>query len=196
MVMIQWAINLRTEKELIEEFAKGNVEQASIEFVKRYKNFVYLVAFRYVKNHEDAEDITQEVFIDSLQKIKYFRQESSLKTWLYRITVNKSKNFLRKQKLLTLVRFSKDEEDEDKEVDFPDISQNNRLESKELEERFLEAIAQLPEKQREVFSLRYFDNLSFNEISNMLGTSVGGLKANYFHAVKKIASIMKQYLEE
>lgn len=194
--MIQWAINLRTEKELIEEFAKGNVEQASIEFVKRYKNFVYLVAFRYVKNHEDAEDITQEVFIDSLQKIKYFRQESSLKTWLYRITVNKSKNFLRKQKLLTLVRFSKDEEDEDKEVDFPDISQNNRLESKELEERFLEAIAQLPEKQREVFSLRYFDNLSFNEISNMLGTSVGGLKANYFHAVKKIASIMKQYLEE
>lgn len=194
--MIQWAINLRTEKELIEEFAKGNVEQASIEFVKRYKNFVYLVAFRYVKNHEDAEDITQEVFIDSLQKIKYFRQESSLKTWLYRITVNKSKNFLRKQKLLTLVRFRKDEEDEDKEVDFPDISQNNRLESKELEERFLEAIAQLPEKQREVFSLRYFDNLSFNEISNMLGTSVGGLKANYFHAVKKIASIMKQYLEE
>jgi RNA polymerase sigma-70 factor (ECF subfamily) len=196
MVMIQWAINLRTEKELIEEFAKGNVEQASIEFVKRYKNFVYLVAFRYVKNHEDAEDITQEVFIDSLQKIKYYRQESSLKTWLYRITVNKSKNFLRKQKLLTFVRFRKDEEDEDKELDFPDISQNNRLESKELEERFLEAIAQLPEKQREVFSLRYFDNLSFNEISNMLGTSVGGLKANYFHAVKKIASIMKQYLEE
>jgi len=194
--MIQWAINLRTEKELIEEFAKGNVEQASIEFVKRYKNFVYLVAFRYVKNHEDAEDITQEVFIDSLQKIKYFRQESSLKTWLYRITVNKSKNFLRKQKLLTFVRFRKDEEDEDKELDFPDISQNNRLESKELEERFLEAIAQLPEKQREVFSLRYFDNLSFNEISKMLGTSVGGLKANYFHAVKKIASIMKQYLEE
>jgi RNA polymerase sigma-70 factor (ECF subfamily) len=70
------------------------------------------------------------------------------------------------------------------------------LENKELEEKFLEVLASLPEKQREVFSLRYFEDLSFNEISEMLGTSVGGLKANYFHAVRKIANEMKKYLEE
>lgn len=195
--MIQLAIKLQTDREIIEEFVKGNVEQAANEFVRKYKNFVYLVAFRYLKNYDDAEDVTQEVLIDAIQKLKYFRQESSLKTWLYRIAVNKSKNLLRKKKLLTFIRFgSSSNDEEEKELDFPDISQNNKVESKELEEKFLEVVANLPEKQREVFSLRYFDNLSFNEISQMLGTSVGGLKANYFHAVRKIASALKEYMEE
>jgi len=194
MKMIQLAINLKTDREIIDEYTRGNVEQATNEFVRRYKNFVYLVAFRYVRNYDDAEDITQEVFIDALRKLKDFRRESSLKTWLYRIAVNKAKNHLRKQRLISLVRFSRPEEDD--EMDFPDHSQSNKLERKELEEKFLEVLASLPEKQREVFSLRYFDNLSFNEISEMLGTSVGGLKANYFHAVRKIANEMKKYLEE
>ncbi|MCX7908684.1 MAG: RNA polymerase sigma factor [Ignavibacteria bacterium] len=194
--MLNLAINLQTDKEIIEEFTKGNVEQAANEFVKRYKNFVYLIAFRYVKDYDDAEDITQEVFIDALQKLKFFRQESSLKTWLYRITVNKCKNFLRRRKLVTLVRFGFPNDDEEKGLDFPDNSQNGGVEKKELEEKFLEVVASLPEKQREVFSLRYFDNLTFAQISNLLGTSIGGLKANYFHAVRKIAFAMKQYLED
>lgn len=194
--MYQLTIKLQSDSEIIEEFAKGNVEQAANEFVRMYKNFVYFAALRYVKNHDDAEDITQEVFIDALDKLKYFRKESSLKTWLYRIVVNKSKNFLRKQKLVSLIPFVRNDDEEEKTIDFPDPSENNKLERKELEEKLLETINSLPEKQREVFSLRYFDNLSFNEISNLLGTSVGGLKANYFHAVRKIASAMKQYLEE
>lgn len=194
--MIQLAIKLQSDKEIIEEFTKGNVEKAANEFVRQYKNFIYLVAFRYLKNYDDAEDITQEVLIEAIQRLKDFRQESSLKTWLYRIAVNKSKNLLRKQKVRAFLRFSSSNDDEGKEMDFPDNSQNDKLERKELEERFLEILATLPEKQREVFSLRYFDNLSFNEISRMLGTSVGGLKANYFHAVRKIASALKKYLEE
>jgi RNA polymerase sigma-70 factor (ECF subfamily) len=185
---------LKTDREIIEEYSKGNIEQATNEFVRRYKNFIYLVAYRYVRNYDDAEDITQEVFIDALRKLKDFRQESSLKTWLYRITVNKAKNLLRRRNLISFISFSRPEEDND--LDFPDHTQSNKLENKELEEKFLEVLASLPEKQREVFSLRYFEDLSFNEISEMLGTSVGGLKANYFHAVRKIASEMKKYLEE
>jgi len=192
--MIELAINLKTDREIIEEYSKGNIEQATNEFVRRYKNFIYLVAYRYVRNYDDAEDITQEVFIDALRKLKDFRQESSLKTWLYRITVNKAKNLLRRRNLISFISFSRPEEDSD--LDFPDHTQSNKLENKELEEKFLEVLASLPEKQREVFSLRYFEDLSFNEISEMLGTSVGGLKANYFHAVRKIASEMKKYLEE
>ncbi|ROL59027.1 sigma-70 family RNA polymerase sigma factor [Bacteroidetes/Chlorobi group bacterium MS-B_bin-24] len=192
--MIELAINLKTDREIIEEYSKGNIEQATNEFVRRYKNFIYLVAYRYVRNYDDAEDITQEVFIDALRKLKDFRQESSLKTWLYRITVNKAKNLLRRRNLISFISFSRPEEDND--LDFPDHTQSNKLENKELEEKFLEVLASLPEKQREVFSLRYFEDLSFNEISEMLGTSVGGLKANYFHAVRKIASEMKKYLEE
>jgi len=194
MKMIELAINLKTDREIIEEYSKGNIEQATNEFVRRYKNFIYLVAYRYVRNYDDAEDITQEVFIDALRKLKDFRQESSLKTWLYRITVNKAKNLLRRRNLISFISFSRPEEDND--LDFPDHTQSNKLENKELEEKFLEVLATLPEKQREVFSLRYFEDLSFNEISEMLGTSVGGLKANYFHAVRKIASEMKKYLEE
>jgi RNA polymerase sigma-70 factor (ECF subfamily) len=194
MKMIELAINLKTDREIIEEYSKGNIEQATNEFVRRYKNFIYLVAYRYVRNYDDAEDITQEVFIDALRKLKDFRQESSLKTWLYRITVNKAKNLLRRRNLISFISFSRPEEDND--LDFPDHTQSNKLENKELEEKFLEVLASLPEKQREVFSLRYFEDLSFNEISEMLGTSVGGLKANYFHAVRKIASEMKKYLEE
>ena len=192
--MIELAINLKTDREIIEEYSKGNIEQATNEFVRRYKNFIYLVAYRYVRNYDDAEDITQEVFIDALRKLKDFRQESSLKTWLYRITVNKAKNLLRRRNLISFISFSRPEEDND--LDFPDHTQSNKLENKELEEKFLEVLATLPEKQREVFSLRYFEDLSFNEISEMLGTSVGGLKANYFHAVRKIANEMKKYLEE
>jgi RNA polymerase sigma-70 factor (ECF subfamily) len=194
MKMIELAINLKTDREIIEEYSKGNIEQATNEFVRRYKNFIYLVAYRYVRNYDDAEDITQEVFIDALRKLKDFRQESSLKTWLYRITVNKAKNLLRRRNLISFISFSRPEEDND--LDFPDHTQSNKLENKELEEKFLEVLATLPEKQREVFSLRYFEDLSFNEISEMLGTSVGGLKANYFHAVRKIANEMKKYLEE
>lgn len=194
--MLTMSLNLQKDKEILEEYARGNVEQAVNEIVRRYKNFVYLVAFRYVNNYDDAEDITQEVFIEVLQKFKYFRQESTIKTWLYRVAVNKSKNWIRKKKFLSLIRLDGKGDDNETEFDIPDYSQDNKLENKEMEEIFLQVVANLPEKQREVFSLRYFEHMSFEEISNLLGTSVGGLKANYFHAVRKIASAMKQYLEE
>lgn len=193
--MSDWVLKLEADREILQQFAEGNVEQAALRLVKTYKNFVYLIAYRYLKNYDDAEDITQEVFIKALEKLKSFRLESTIKTWLYRITVNYSKNFLRKKALYSF--FSIDRANEDgQEFDIPDATEPTGLEYKELEEKFLQTVASLPEKQREVFSLRYFDKLSFNEISKLLGTSVGGLKANYFYAIRKIADEMKKYLEE
>lgn len=193
--MLDWALKLERDKEILQQFAEGNIEQAALQLVKTYKNFVYLIAYRYLKNHDDAEDITQEVFIKVLEKLKSFRLESTIKTWLYRITVNYSKNFLRKKALYSF--FSIDRANEDDEgFDIPDSTETTEIEYKELEEKFLQTVANLPERQREVFSLRYFDKLSFNDISKLLGTSVGGLKANYFHAIRKIANEMKKYLEE
>lgn len=193
--MSDWVLKLEVDKEILQQFAEGNVEQAALRLVKTYKNFVYLIAYRYLKNHDDAEDITQEVFIKALEKLKSFRLESTIKTWLYRITVNYSKNFLRKKALYSFFSIDKANED-DEGFDIPDSTESTGIEYKELEEKFLQTVANLPEKQREVFSLRYFDKLSFNEISELLGTSVGGLKANYFHAIRKIADEMKKYLEE
>jgi RNA polymerase sigma-70 factor (ECF subfamily) len=192
--MLDWVLKLETDREILQQFAEGNVEQAALRLVKTYKNFVYLIAYRYLKSHDDAEDITQEVFIKALEKLKSFRLESTIKTWLYRITVNYSKNFLRKKALYSFFSIDKANED-DERFDIPDSTESAGLEYKELEEKFLQTVANLPEKQREVFSLRYFDKLSFNEISKLLGTSVGGLKANYFHAIRKIANEMKKYLE-
>ncbi len=192
--MSDWVLKLEIDREILQQFAEGNAEQAALRLVKTYKNFVYLIAYRYLKNHDDAEDITQEVFIKALEKLRSFRLESTIKTWLYRITVNYSKNFLRKKALYSF--FSIDKANEaDEGFDIPDSTEPTGIEYKELEERFLQTVANLPEKQREVFSLRYFDKLSFSEISKLLGTSVGGLKANYFHAIRKIADEMKKYLE-
>lgn len=192
--MSDWVLKLEIDREILQQFAEGNVEQAALRLVKTYKNFVYLIAYRYLKNHDDAEDITQEVFIKALEKLKSFRLESTIKTWLYRITVNYSKNFLRKRALYSFFSIDRANDDDDG-FDVPDSTEPTGIEYKELEEKFLQTVANLPEKQREVFSLRYFDKLSFNEISKLLGTSVGGLKANYFHAIRKIADEMKKYLE-
>jgi RNA polymerase sigma-70 factor (ECF subfamily) len=140
-----------------------------------------------VKSHEDADDIAQDVFIRAHSALKDFRGESNIYTWLYRIAVNLSINHLRKQKVRKLVDISdyipflaKDSE-QDKDV--------MRDENVSLIEQ---AIATLPEKQRAVFIMRYYDELPYEQISAILGTSVGGLKANFHHAVKKIAAFVKE----
>lgn len=195
MVMINLAIKLITDDEIIQKYEVGEIDEATLQLVNKYKNFVYLTAYRYVKNHFDAEDLAQDVFIKALEKIKLFRKESSLKTWLYRITVNFAKNHLRRNKIYDTFSFLTTNDQENIEKDFPIKVNPQELETSEVEEIFLKAVASLPEKQREVFALRYFEDLDYESISDLLGTSVGGLKANYFHAIKKIAKKMEKYLE-
>lgn len=186
MSLIFLNLTLNDDSTILNEFSKGNVEIAATAFVRKHQKFVYLTAFRYLNNYDDAEDIAQEVFIKALQNLKKFENKSNIKTWLYRITANQCLSLLRKKKFKSY--FSSENIEE---LDLPDYSSPDKIyEQTEFNHKFLKALNQLPLKQRETFSLRYFEELSYNQISEMIGTSVGGLKANYFQAVKKLATLL------
>jgi RNA polymerase sigma-70 factor (ECF subfamily) len=177
----------RSDNELIELFQNGD-DSAFNHLVLRYQEKVYWVARRFVNDHDSADDITQEVFCKVYESLKDFRGESSLYTWLYRITVNISLNSLRRQKVREFFRIDEIFEVKDEDAVAPDEA----LERQEQKALIEEAIARLPEKQKSVFVLRYYEELPYEEISKTLKTSVGGLKANYFHAVKKIQEYVKR----
>lgn len=188
--MRSMSLIFESDIEIIEEYVSSGSNRAANEFVRKYQKFVYSTAFRYLKNHQDAEDIAQEVFIKALRNLKGFKKQSSVSTWLYRITQNTCTNFIRKRKIKYYVDYSSSSE-EFFDISSHDQNAQEKLESEEYKDAFVEALSSLPEKQRETFALRYFEELSYEEISNMLGTSVGGLKANYFQAVKKLSHLMK-----
>lgn len=180
---VQAILPLISDHVILSRFKEGDVDAAANEFVRKYQRFVYATAQRYLRSSEDAYDASQEVFIRALKNIHKFRGDSSLSTWLYRITMNVCSSMKRKEKLRTFFSFDTIEPS----MYSRDFSPEQVTENNEFEERFEHLLQQLPEKQRETFILRYFDELSYEEISQMLGTSVGGLKANYHQAVKKLA---------
>lgn len=187
--MGSFVLTFETDLEIIDEYVEHGNNQAANAFIRKYQKFVFSTALRYLKNSTDADDATQEVFIKALRNLKSFRKESSVNTWLYRITSNVCKNVLRKRKVMSIFSYS------DETTDFYDIksdiiSADKQIENKELETSFLKALDTLPKKQRETFALRYFEELPYEEISQILGTSVGGLKSNYFQATKKLAKLL------
>lgn len=172
--------------ELIKNFLAGS-EQAFNELVKRYQTRIYWHARRMLGNHIDADEVTQEVLIVLYDKLKTFKFNSSLYTWIYRITSTRSLNYIRKKKIKSL--FSIDDVME-KEVSYErDIIQN--IDDKIKLDKVEKLLQELPPKQREIFILKNFEELSYNEISEITGKSVGTLKANYFHALKKITEKME-----
>jgi RNA polymerase sigma factor (sigma-70 family) len=177
----------KTDSELIEAFTNGD-ESSFNELVKRYQVRVYWIARRSIGNHADADDIVQEVFIRMYRGLVNFRQESNLYTWLYRVTVNVSLNAIRKKKMKEFLPF-----DDILENILPDGSHTD---SKVLDSEYhtiLEsAIDRLPAKQKFVFNMRFHDELPFTEIAKILKKSVGGTKANYFHAIKKVTEYVKR----
>ena len=184
-------IEEKSDRELVQEVRNGKRE-AFTELMRRHQERVYWVARRVVGNHEDADDIVQETFIKGVVGLGDFRGDSSFFTWLYRIAVNLSLNTIRKRQVLNYLRDSPLlsrilplEEDPEKEV-----------EARELQTRIERAIASLPDKQRSVFILRYYEELTYEEIAQILKTSVGGLKANYFHALKKVQQYLKNEISE
>ena len=176
----------RSDIELIELFQNGD-DSAFNHLVLRYQERVYWVARRFVNDHDGADDVTQEVFCKVYESLGEFRGDSSVYTWLYRITVNIALNSLRRQKVREFFRIDEMFDVKDENTVGPDEA----LEQVEQKELIEEAIARLPEKQKSVFVLRYYEELPYEEISKVLKTSVGGLKANYFHAVKKIQEYVK-----
>lgn len=187
-------LSLDEDLEMMRDYTERGSEAAATAFVRKHQNFVFSTALRYLQSYEDADDASQEVFIRALRNLDKFRGESNVRTWLYRITANVSANMRRKRKMLNFMRLDFSDEGE---IDFgtDEDTPYARIEKKEREEALLAVLLKLPEKQRETFSLRYFEQLSYEEISKILGTTVGGLKANYYHAVKKITEGLRKNLD-
>jgi RNA polymerase sigma-70 factor (ECF subfamily) len=172
--------------ELIRNFKDGD-EQAFNHLVRRYQEKVYWVVRRLVPDHDEADDVVQNVFIKAYGSLKSFKGESGLYTWLYRIATNMALNEIRRKKLKRT--FSID----DTTLQHPDTDALplETLEKEELTRTIRQAVDRLPEKQQKVFVLRYYEELPYEQIAKILKTSVGGLKANYFHAVRKIGEYLK-----
>jgi RNA polymerase sigma-70 factor (ECF subfamily) len=176
----------RPDQQLVEEVRNGN-RQAFTELMRRYQKRVYWTARRIVGRHEDADDIAQETFVKAFTGLGEFRGDANFFTWLYRIAVNLSLNMVRKRQLVTYLRESELINKLMPSTDDPSVE----LEFREAESLLERAVARLPEKQRAVFVMRYYDGLSYEEISEILKTTVGGLKANYFHALHKVQEYLK-----
>jgi len=184
------ALTLIDDNEIIREYVESGSERAINALVRKYRKFVYSTALRFLGSYDDADDAAQEAFIKAYESLKQFRGESSLKTWLYRITRNVCVNQMRKKKFYSV--FSSESEDSYLEIPSEDRGVEQDIENKEFEKEFTKALNKLPEKQRETFALRYFEEMPYEEISKMVGVTVGGLKANYFQAVQKLAKVLKK----
>ena len=153
--------------------------------VNSYKERLYWQIRRIVINHDDADDVLQNVFIKSWRSLESFRKDSLLFTWLYRIATNESITFLKKKRGSENIELSEEAYKlQAGQADFV-------MDANEIEIRLEKAILQLPEKQRLVFHLKYYENLKYEEIAEITGTSIGALKASYFHAVHKIKDSVK-----
>lgn len=179
-------MSLSDELQLIEEFKNGS-EQAFNVLVLRYKEKIYWIVRRLIPDHDEADDITQNVFIKAYHSLGSFKGDSSFYTWIYRIAINQSLNEIRRKKLRRTFSLS----DELHQAESHDPQPLEQMENAERTRRITEAVERLPDKQKKVFLLRYYEELPYEDIAKILKTSVGGLKANYFHAVKKIGVYLK-----
>ena len=158
-------------------------------FVQMHQEFVYAVALRHLRHHDDARDVAQETFLKAFKALPKFKGDSTIRTWLYRITMNTAISLQRKRRFLSY--FSVGEAEGEQDVASKALSPADHAQQTEFEKFFEEVLSTLPPKQRETFVLRYYEELSYEEISQMLGTSEGALKANYHWAVKKIAAKLR-----
>lgn len=178
------------EKEIIALLQEPGRQREAFEcIVNEYSEKLYWQIRRIVLSHEDANDILQNTFIKAWLNIDYFRGTAKMSTWLYRIALNESLTFLSKQRSTT--HFSIDEADSEM---LNKLEGDPYFDGDETQKKFLKAIQSLPEKQRIVFNMKYFDDMKYEEISEVVGTSVGALKASYHHAVKKIESFLEKGL--
>ena len=173
--------------DLIKRFLSGE-EVAFNLIVKKYQKKIYWHARQMMGNHLDADEVTQEVLIVIFNKLKNFNFNSSLYTWIYKIVATRSLNQIRKKQIKRF--FSIDDKEENELQDKHDIIQE--LDSKEKLEKVKKILEKIPPKQRQIFIMRNFEDLSYDEISEITGKSVGGLKANYFHALKKVLELSNE----
>ena len=170
------------ESSVIKKFKEPKTKEGAFrEIVSSYQERIYWHVRKIVISHNDADDVTQEAFIKIYRGLENFREDSQLFTWIYKIATNEALNHLKKQKRRTALSL----DDAANELE-NHLSSGTYISGDEIQMKLQKALLKLPEKQRLVFNMKYFDDLKYDEISAITDTSVGALKASYHIAVKKI----------
>lgn len=177
-----------SDKELFEKFLDEKTRHYAFNLlVNQFQQRLYWHIRRILLDHDDTNDVIQNVFIKVWKNFENFRQDSQLYTWLYRIATNESLTFLKQKKRRAFVSFS------DVEYEMADSLNNDPLfTGDKIQLKLQQAILKLPPQQRLVFNMKYFDAMKYEEISEILGVTIGALKATYHHAVKKISKYVSE----
>ncbi|MFT5915538.1 MAG: RNA polymerase sigma factor (sigma-70 family) [Bacteroidia bacterium] len=178
------------DKEILEKFRNPDSRNYAFNLlVRQYQERIYWHIRKMVIDHEDANDLTQDVFVKVFKSLEKFKGDSQLFTWIYRIATNECLNFLKKKKR----RFFLPIHDVEKEL-AQKVDEGKYISGDEIQLKLQKALLTLPEKQRLVFNMKYFDEMKYEQISAVLGTSVGALKASYHIASKKVEAHVRNSL--
>lgn len=174
------------DSELIEKLKNEDTRNYAFNLlVRKYQERIYWHIRKMVINHDDSDDLVQEVFVKVWKYLDNFRGDSQLYTWIYRIATNECLSFLAKKKK----RFFLPIVDVEKEL-AEKIDNGYHISGDEVQKKLQKALLKLPDKQRLVFNMKYYDDMKYEQIAEITGTSIGALKASYHHAVKKIEEIL------
>ncbi|HEX8515826.1 MAG TPA: RNA polymerase sigma factor [Bacteroidia bacterium] len=176
-----------TDKELLEQFRNPDTRNYAFNLlVREYQKKLYWHIRKILIDHDDTDDVLQNVFIKVWKHLDGFKEESRLYTWLYRIATNESITFLNQKKKRAGIPF-----DDVSNFLAANLESDHYFKGDEIQAKLQKAILTLPDKQRIVFNMKYFDEIKYEEMSKILDTSVGALKASYHHAVKKVEEYLK-----
>ena len=175
-----------SDKELIEALKSGTRKDAAFgDLVQKYKERLYWHIRKIVINHDDTDDVLQNTFLKVWKNFDSFREESSLFTWLYRIATNESLTFINQKKRRSIAPAN-----EANDLLQQNLEADEYFDGDDIQKKLQLAILTLPDKQRIVFNMRYFDEMPYQEMSDILETSVGALKASYHHAARKVENYL------
>ncbi|WP_306552211.1 RNA polymerase sigma factor [Daejeonella sp.] len=175
------------DSEILKKFAQENTRDEAFRLLlNKYQQKVYWHIRRMVISHDDTDDLVQDVFLKVWKSLSNFRNDSQLYTWLYRIATNESITFLKRKKIRNSVSI----DDDDGKNMVKKLAESPYFDGDKAQMKLQKALLTLPEKQRLVFNMKYFDDLKYEDISEILGTSVGALKASFHIAVKKIEQLL------
>lgn len=180
---------MQDEKAFIGELLNAKTrDRAFRQLVSLYSKPLYSHIRNIVLNHDDTDDVLQNTFIKVYQNLNNFKGDSKLFSWMYRIATNEAITFINQRAKKSGIS---NEELQQKAIN--NLQADDYFEGDAIQLKLQQAIAQLPEKQQLVFKMKYFEDLKYEDISEILGTSVGGLKASYHHAVKKIEDFISNH---
>ena len=171
-----------SDKELLEKFRNADTQHYAFNLIMRkYQQKVYYHIRRMLIDHDDTNDVVQNTFIKAWNGLSNFREDSQLFTWLYRVATNEALSFINQRKKTQKISM---EESDEKILN--QLHADKSVNANQLELKLQVAISKLPEQQRAVFNMRYYDEIKYEDMSKILGVTAGALKASYHHAVKKI----------